>query len=98
MLSPELPEHPGVSAGVLLCNQCDVAGLLAGDKPAMNTIVVKAIDPRTIEVTTKANNVVTGVNTLSLSSDGRTFTDTAKMINAQGKQVAIDTLVFERVS
>lgn len=74
-----------------------VAALLNGEKPALNTISVRAIDSRTIEITSKANSVVTDIHTLAVSTDGDTYTDNVKVMNAEGKQTAINVAVYDRL-
>ena len=78
-------------------NQATLVGVIAGEKPITNTIAIKTVDPRTIEVTTKANNAVSGVSTLTVSADGKTLTETAKLLDTNGKQIGTNVLVFDRI-
>lgn len=57
----------------------------------------KAVDPHTWELVAKANGRVTETDTFKLSADGKTLTDTAKQMKANGGSME-STSVYERVS
>jgi hypothetical protein len=74
-----------------------VAGLLAGQKPTIPMSSWKSIDSRTVEFSTKNNNATTSVHSITVSSDGRTLTDSEKYFDAQGKQTTTSVEVYDRI-
>ena len=61
------------------------------------TAAWKSVDANTWELVAKANGKVTGTDTLKLGADGKTLTDDAKQIKADGGEMQ-STAVYERVS
>ncbi len=61
------------------------------------TVAWKAIDAHTWEMVAKANGKVTETDTFKLGADGKTLTDTAKVMKADGGSME-NTAVYERVS
>jgi len=61
------------------------------------TAAWKAVDANTWEVVAKANGKVTETDTFKLGSDGKTLTDNAKQMKADGGSME-STTVYERVS
>ncbi|HVB58255.1 MAG TPA: hypothetical protein VNE63_17750 [Candidatus Acidoferrales bacterium] len=60
-----------------------------------DTVALKRIDPYTMEVTNKERGKVTTINTIIVSKDGRTRTDTIRGTNSQGQRVN-NVAVFEK--
>ncbi len=61
------------------------------------TAAWKAVDANTWEMVAKANGKVTQTDTFTLGADGRTLTDTSKLMKADGGSLE-GTTVFDRVS
>ncbi len=61
------------------------------------TAAWKAVDTKTWELVAKANGKVTETDTFKLSADGKTLTDTAKLMKVDGGSLE-STTVFERIS
>jgi len=61
------------------------------------TAAWKAIDANTWELVARANGKVTGTDSLKLSADGKTLTDSAKQMKANGGSME-STTVYQRVS
>jgi len=57
----------------------------------------KAVDANTWEIVGKVNGKVTGTDTLKLSADGKTLTDSSKQVKSDGGTMD-GTTVFRRVS
>jgi hypothetical protein len=61
------------------------------------TAAWKAVDAHTWELVAKANNKVTETDTFQLGADGKTLTDNAKQMKADGGSIE-STILYERVS
>jgi hypothetical protein len=74
-----------------------LAALLDGGAPTALTVSMRVVDDRTFEWTHKNNGVVTSTVRSVLSPDGNTWTETARVVNAEGQVTATNTWVFERI-
>jgi hypothetical protein len=61
------------------------------------TAAWKAVDANTWELQAKANGKVTEIDTFKLSADGKTLTDAAKQMKADGGSIE-STIVYDRAS
>lgn len=63
--------------------------------PNVDTIALKRINARTLELTLKKGTKLVGTNRIVVSTDGKTMTETVKGINARGV-LRSDVVVYDR--
>lgn len=73
-----------------------LANRLSTGKQPLETVSFKVIDAYTMEWTDRTSGKLTGTGTVALSQDGNTMTDTARNFDADGKQVSMAVLVYEK--
>jgi hypothetical protein len=77
-------------------NQGAVLALLETGAKPMPTRAYKTVDPYTMEMTAKNATAVNATETLVVSRDGKTLTETIKTFNMQGQQNAFNVVVYDR--
>ena len=78
-------------------NASSLAALLDGGRPTALTVSMTVVDSRTFEWTLKNNGVVTSTVRTVVSPDGNTWTDTVRVVDAQGPVTSTNTWVLERI-